>query len=142
MKIAAVQRVAGAIDAGAFAVPHAEHAIDALAGEGVDLLRAIQHGRGEVLVDARLEADVLRGQQRLAVPDLPVQPAQRRTAIAGDQAAGVQPGGAVQSRLFQQDAHQRLDAGQQDRRVEVGEAAFQRGGRVAEADVHLGHLSR
>ena len=141
-EIAAVQRVAGAIDARALAVPHAEHAIDALAGKGVELLRAVQHGGGEVLVDARLEADVLLGQHRLAVPELPIQPAQRRAAIAGDQAAGVQPGGAVQPRLFQQDAHQRLDAGQQDRRVEIGEAAFQRGGRAAETDVHLGSSLR
>ena len=79
-----------------------------------------------------------RGQQRLAVPELPIQPAQRRTAIAGNQTAGVQAGGAIQPGLFQQHAHQRLDAGQQDRRVEVGEAAFQRGGRVAETDVHPG----
>ena len=79
-EIAAVQRVAGAIDAGPLAVPHAEHAIDALAGEGVELLRAIQHGGGEVLVDAGLEADVLRGQQRLAVPEPrdPARPAASR----------------------------------------------------------------
>ena len=120
-EIAAVQRIAGAIDAGALAVPHAEHAIDALAGEGVELLRAVQHGGGEVLVDAGLEADVLRGQHRLAVPDLAVEPAQRRAAIARDQAAGVQAGRAVEPGLFQQDADQRLDAGQQDRRVEIGE---------------------
>ena len=54
-EIAAVQGIAGAIDAGAFAIPHAEHAIDALAGERIELLRSVQHGRREVLVDARLD---------------------------------------------------------------------------------------
>ena len=57
----------------------------------------------------------VRRQQLLPAPELAVQPAQRRAAIAGDEAAGVQPGGAVEPRLFQQDAQQRLDAGQQDR---------------------------
>ena len=141
-KIAAVQRVAGAIHARALAVPHAEHAIDALAGEGIELLRAVQHGGGEVFVDAWLEADVVRGEQRLPVPELAIQPAQRRAAIAGDEAAGIQPGGAIEPGLLQQDADQRLDAGQQNRRVEFGEAAFQRRGGMAETDVHSGHLSR
>ncbi len=126
-EIAAVQRVAGAVDAGAFAVPHAEHAIDALAGEGVELLRAVQHGGGEVFVDAGLEADVVRVEQRLAAPEFPVQPAQRRAAIARHQRAGVQAGGAVEPGLLQQHADQRLDAGEQDRGVEIDEAAFQRG---------------
>ena len=74
-EIAAVQRIAGAIDAGTLAVPHAEHAIDALAWKRVELLRAVQHGGGEVFVDARLEPDVLRGEHFLAVPDLAVEPA-------------------------------------------------------------------
>ncbi len=141
-EVAAVQRVARAIDAWPFAVPHAEHAIDALAGKRVELLCAIQHGRGEVLVDAWLEADVLGGQHRLAVPRLPIKAAQRRAAIAGDQAAGFDPRFPIEPGLFQQDAKQRLDAGQQDGRVEIGEAALQRGGRMAETDVHLGHLSQ
>ena len=56
--------------------------------------RAVQHGRGEVLVDPRLEADVVRRHQLLLHPQLPVQPTQRRAAIAGHQCGGVQPGRA------------------------------------------------
>ena len=123
-EIAAVQRIACAIDAGTLAVPHAEHAIDTLAGKRVELLRAVKHGRGEVFVDARLEPDVLRGEHFLPAPELPVEPAQRRAAIAGDQPAGVQAGGAVETGLFQQDADQRLDAGQQDGGVELGRTGF------------------
>ena len=140
-EIAAVQRVAGAVDAGTLAVPHAEHAIDTLAGKRIELLRAVQHGRGEVFVDARLEPDVLGGEHFLAVPDLAVEPAQRRAAIAGDQTARVQAVCAVETGLLQQDADQGLDAGQQNGGVKLGEAAFQRGGRVAETDVHLCRLS-
>ncbi len=147
-EIAAMQRIAGAIDAGAFAVPHAEHAIDALAGKRVELLRAIQHGRREVLVDAGLEADVLGQQHCLAAPEFLIEPAQRRSAIAGNQPAGVQAGGTIEPGLFQQHADERLDAGQQHRRVEIGEAAFEcgaggsggtgRGEVGAETDIHLG----
>ena len=48
-----------AVDARALAVPDAEHAIDLGAGEQVDLLRAPHRGRGEVLVEAGLEVDVV-----------------------------------------------------------------------------------
>ena len=57
--VGAVERVAGPVHAGTFAVPHTIDAIDPLAGEGVDLLRAHQHGGGEVLVHPRLEPDVV-----------------------------------------------------------------------------------
>ena len=95
-EIAAVQGVAGAVHAGPFAVPHAEHAIDSLAGEGVKLLRAVQHRGGEVLVDPWLEPDVVRGEHRLAAPEFLIHAAQRRAAIARHQRTGVQPCGAVE----------------------------------------------
>ena len=70
-----------------------------------------------------------------------VQPAQRRAAIAGDQSAGVRPG-QRSSRACSSST--RTSAWMPDSRiggVEIGEAAFQRGGRVAETDVHLCRLS-
>ena len=39
-----------------------------LPGKGVELLRAVQHGRGQVLVHARLKPDVAFRQQLLAAP--------------------------------------------------------------------------
>ena len=141
-KIAAVQRVACAIHAWSFAVPHAEHAIDALAGKRIELLRPVQHGRGEVLVHARLELDVPLGQHLLPPPQFLIQAAQRRSAITRHKSAGIQSRQAVQPRLLQQHPHQCLDAGQQCRLVQIVEPAFQRGGGSTEADVHLGVAPR
>ncbi len=140
-EIAAVQRIARAIDARTLAVPHAEHAIDALAREGVELLRTIKHGRRQILIDAGLEADVAVGQQLLPAPGFAVQATQRRAAIAGDETAGVEAHGAVEPRLLEQHTDQRLDAGQQHRLVELGEPAFECG-RWTETAIHMGHLSR
>ena len=135
--VGAAQRIAGAIDAGAFAVPQTEYALEPLAGEGVDLLGAPQHGGRQVLVQPRLKADVMRGQQLLAAPQFLIQAAERGATIAGDQAGRVVPGRSVQPRLFQHQPHHRLHAGQQDRCVEIDEAAFQGGGSaVREFDIH------
>ena len=100
-EIATVQRVASAINAGAFAVPHTEYAIDALAGEGIELLRAVQHGRRQVLVHTRLEADIAFRKQFLAAPQFLVQPAERRAAITRHETTGIKSGGAIEAGLFQ-----------------------------------------
>jgi hypothetical protein len=55
-----LEDVAAAVHAGAFAVPHAEHAVIAGAGKQVDLLGAPDSSGGKVFVDARLELDVMR----------------------------------------------------------------------------------
>ncbi len=128
-KIGAAERIRGAVHTRALAVPHAEHAIDLLAREGVQLLGAKDHGGGHVLVQAGLKLDVVAVEQLLALPQLPVQAAERRAAIAGDEAACIQAGQHVQPLLLQQHPHQRLDAGQQHRLVEVGEPALQRDAR-------------
>src|SRR5579872_2865106 len=137
-EIAAVERIASAIDAGTFTVPHAVHAIDALARERIELLRPVQHCRSKVLVHAGLELNIALGQQLLAAPQFLIQSAQRRTAIAGNKTAGVQTGGAIEAGLFQQDADERLYAGKEHRRVEVIEPAFQRDWGMAETNVHPG----
>ena len=135
--VGAAQRIAGAIDAGALAVPQAEHALEPFTGESVELLRAPQHGGREVLVQAGLETNVMRCQQLLAAPQFLIQPAERGAAIARDQTGRAVPGRSVQPRLFQHQPHQRLHAGQQHRGVEIGEATFQGGGSaVREFDIH------
>ena len=91
--IAVLQHVAGAVDARALAVPDAEHAVLACAGRELDLLRAPDGGRGELLVDRRAGTiDVVRRSRKLlALHELLVVAAERRAAIAGDEAAGVEP---------------------------------------------------
>ena len=70
-----------------------------------------QRGGGEFLVDAGLEHDVGAASELLRAHELLVEPAERRAAIAGDKARGVEPGAAVALLLHQQRADQRLIAG-------------------------------
>ena len=80
--IAVAEHVAAAVDAGALAVPDADHAVMLGAGREIELLRAPDRGGGEVLVHAGLEFDVVllemfsRGEQLLVIA------AERRAAIA------------------------------------------------------------
>ena len=80
--IAVAEHVAAAVDAGALAVPDADHAIMPGARRQIELLRAPDRGGREVLVHAGLEFDVVllemfsRGEQLLVVA------AERRAAIA------------------------------------------------------------
>ena len=112
--VGVLQHVARAVDARALAVPHAEHAVVARAGIEMDLLGAPQRGGGEVLVDARLELDVVVLDEALGLPQRLVEAAQRRAAIARDVACRIEPGREVALALHHRQAHQRLRSGQVD----------------------------
>src|ERR1051325_8356922 len=72
-RIAVAEDVAAAVDAGALAVPDADHAIVPGTGGEIELLASPDRGSGEILVHARLEFDVVllemfaRGEQLLVV---------------------------------------------------------------------------
>src|SRR6185312_4004582 len=112
--IAVAEDVAAAVDAGTLAVPDADHAIVVRAGREVELLRAPDRGGRQVLVHAGLEFDVVllemfsRGEKLLVIA------AERRAAIAGDEARGVEACGAVPSDLRHRQPDQGLDARQED----------------------------
>ena len=112
--IAVPEYVAAAVDAGALAVPDADRAIIFGAGRQIELLRAPDRGRREVLVHAGLELDVVLFEVLAGGEELLVVAAQRRAAVAGNEARGVQPRGAVAADLRHRQADQRLDAGQED----------------------------
>ena len=82
--------------------------------EQLGLLRAPAGGRRELLVEAGLEDDVGSRELLLGLPELQVEAAERRAAIAGDEAGRVQPVAAVALALHQQHADDRLRAGQED----------------------------
>ncbi|MDQ1091320.1 hypothetical protein QE400_000733 [Xanthomonas sacchari] len=124
--VAVLEHVAATVHARALAVPHGVHAIHARAGEQVGLLRAPDHGRAQVLVEPGLEHHVGCVQVLARAPQFQVEPAQRAAAVAADEAAGVQPGGAVAQLLHQRQPHQRLHAGQVDAAVGTGVLVFQR----------------
>jgi hypothetical protein len=79
--VAVLERVAGPVDARALAVPEREHALDLARRVALDLLRAEDRGRGEVLVDRRLEADARDVEMLRGLPELLVDPAERRAAV-------------------------------------------------------------
>jgi hypothetical protein len=62
-----------------------------------------------------------RVEELLGLPQLLVHHAQRRAAVAGDEAGRVQPGALVQRLLRQQQPHERLGAGQEDGAAGGGE---------------------
>ena len=109
-RIRVLEHVAGAVDPRALAVPHREHAIDVRARRQRDLLRAPHGGRGELFVEARLEHDPVLLQVLARLPQRLVHAAERRAAVAGNEAGGVQPGAPVALALKHRQAHQRLGA--------------------------------
>ena len=113
--IAVLQRVAGAVDAGALAVPEAEHAIDLALRMGLDLLRAEHRGRGEVFVDRGQELDASLCKELLARARAPDR---RRRAASRDSRRRsrrvLRPSAMIAVALVEQDADERLRAGQQN----------------------------
>ena len=63
---------------------------------------------------AGLELDVVLVEEAPGGGELLVEAAERRAAVAGDIAGGVVAGGQVALALQHRQAHQRLDAGQED----------------------------
>ena len=113
-RVAVLQRVAAAVDPRPLAVPDREDAVIFGAGKQPDLLAAPDRGRGQLLVDRRLELDVVALDKAARAPQRLVERAERRAAIAGNKAAGVEPGRGIALPLHQRQAHQRLRAGQID----------------------------
>ncbi|MGY4361939.1 hypothetical protein ACVW0J_008432 [Bradyrhizobium sp. i1.7.7] len=108
------ERIDRAVDAGALAVPDAEHAIDLGAGKQADLLAAPDGGRSQVLVQAGDEGDVVLLEVRLRAPQRVVVHAERGTTIARDETAGVEALKPVAFALQHGQPNQRLRAGQED----------------------------
>ena len=131
-QIGMAENVAGAIDAGALAVPHGEDAVVFAFAAQLRLLRAPDRSGGEVFVDAALKADVALGQERCGALELTVETAERRTAITGDVARGIEAVAAVKLFLHQAEPHQGLEPGDED--VAVAEIVF-----VVELDVAQRH---
>ncbi len=137
-EIGVAEHVAGAVDARALAVPHAEDAVELAFAAQLGLLRAPHRGRGEILVDAGLEADVALLKELMGALELAVEAAERRAAIAGDEARRVEAVAPVALLLHQAEPHQRLEAGDED--AALAEVVF-----IVEFDVaqrHPGGLHR
>src|SRR5919198_2584946 len=106
--------IAGAVDTGPLAVPEAEHAVEFALPAQFRLLRAPDRGRGDVLVEAGLEADVVFVERALGADELLIEGAEWGAAIAGDVARGIKAGAAIALLLHQAQAHDRLEAGHEN----------------------------
>lgn len=73
-EIGVAEHVAAAIDARTLAVPDREHAVVATFAAHLGLLRAPDGGGRQILVEARLEDDVLRGKLGPHAEELLVEP--------------------------------------------------------------------
>src|SRR5262249_22031092 len=110
------------VDAGPFAVRAAEPGVALALATQLGLLRARDRGRGDVLVEAGLKADVVFVERALRADELLVEGAERGAAIAGDIARCVEAGAAVALLLHQTEAHDGLEAGDED--PALGEGVF------------------
>ncbi|MNM86917.1 hypothetical protein D3C81_990860 [compost metagenome] len=129
-RVRVAEHVAAAIDTRAFAVPHSEYAIVLGALENIDLLGPPHGGSGEVFVHAGLEQRVVLFEMVAGFPQSLVEATQRRAAVTRDEAGGVEASGEVSLTLHQRQAHQRLDAGQQDFSSLLDVLVVQRRGRA------------
>ncbi len=109
--IAMLEHVAGTVNARPLAVPDAEDAIEIGLAEHGKLLRAPDAGRGQILVHARLEMDIVVFQERLRLPQGLVIQTERRAAIARNKTAGFQTGGGIALTLHNRNTDERLRPG-------------------------------
>jgi hypothetical protein len=116
-RVRMLHRVHGPIEAGALAVPHAEHAVMAGARVQADLLGSPDRGGTQLLVHAGLEHDTVCIEEIPRAPKLLVEPTERRAAVAGDEAGGVEAGGTVAPGLDERQSHQRLKAAHENASV-------------------------
>ena len=112
--VAVVEDVPAAADAGPLAVPQGEDAVVAGALEQRDLLASPHRGEPQLLVEPRLEADVVLDEEGLGPPEVLVHAVQRRALEAGDEAGGVQPRSRVPLPLHDGEPDEGLDAGEED----------------------------
>ena len=113
-EVGVAEHVARAVDARPLAVPDGKDAVVLAFAEQLRLLRAPAGGGGKLLVEARLEDDIGVGELLLGAPELLVEAAERRAAIAGNETRRIEAGKAIAFALHEQHADDRLRAGQED----------------------------
>jgi hypothetical protein len=118
--IGVLEHIHAAIDAGAFAIPDAEHPLDIRFGRQDHLLRAPQAGCGNVLVHARHEMNLVCRKVLFGLPQGFVVLPERGAAVSGNEAGRVQAGSAVPLALEHRQAHQGLNPGHEGRAIEPG----------------------
>src|SRR5262249_25958095 len=121
-EIGMTEHIPGAVDPRTFAVPEAEHAVELALPAEFRLLRTPDRSRGDVLIEAGLETDVVFIERALRADELLVECAERGTAIARDIPRRIEAGAAVTLLLHQAESNDGLEAGDED--AALGEIVF------------------
>ena len=106
--------VAGPVDSGPLAVPQRKDAIVSAISAHLGLLAAPDRRQSEILVQAWLEPHALRFEPLAGPGQLQVVGRKRRAAIAGHIAGSIEAGPAVAPTLNERQAHECLDAGEEN----------------------------
>ncbi len=131
-RVAVFEHITAAIHPRTFAVPQRKHAVVLTVGKEIDLLAA-PDGRGrKFFVDTRLEMDGVLLQVVFGIPKAFVQIAQRRAAIAGNEARRVQALRFIALLLQHRQAGQCLSAGQVE--IAGGKPVF-----IIQTNISQGH---
>ena len=109
-RVGVLEDVARAIHAGTFAVPDTEYTVVLGTFKQANLLRAPDGGGSEFFIHAGREEDVILLEIFFGFPQRLVVAAQRRAAVAGNEARSVQPCGKITLPLDHRQSHQRLRA--------------------------------
>src|ERR1700722_4091063 len=109
-----LERIHRAIDAGAFAIPDTEDAIDLCTRKQSDLLAAPDRGCREIFIQSRREFDIMRLQKRFGSPKRVVIHPEWRTAIARYEAGGIEIARTIVFALQHRKPDQRLGTRQED----------------------------
>src|SRR5690606_20052689 len=96
------------------AVPDGENAVIFALAQKLRLLRSPAGGCGQFLVEPRLEDDIGFLKLPLRLPQLLIETAKRRAAIARHETGRIEAGSPVALALHQEHAHDGLRAGNED----------------------------
>ena len=118
-QVGVAQDIPAAVDARTLAVPDADDAVDIGIRHQLMDLAAHDGGRGEILIHAWNEVDIVLVEEALSALQGDVVAAQRRTFVAGNEGTRSQAGSLVAAHLFDGEPHERLNA------VDVDDTFFQ-----------------
>ena len=124
--VGVLDHVHAPVDTGPFAVPHPEYPVEARARKQVGLLATPYRCGSEILVNPRLEVNVVGLELFCCFPHGLIDSTQWTAAVSRDEAGGVKPSLTVSLSLQHREAHQCLNASHVGSVVVMGVLVVQR----------------
>ena len=136
-EVPVLEHVPAPVHPRSLSVPDREDAVVLPAGKDLGVLRAPHRGGREVLVEARVEADVVLLEKGPRLDEGVVEAAEGRAAVPRDVPGGVEAGREVAAALHHREPHEGLDAGDVYAPGVEGVLVLERYGRMLHAIVLL-----